>query len=74
MFRAKKHACIVCGTPVNEQKSVVTLYLDPPGERFETAGSTPFIVYVSPCCGAQACVDAAWEQIKASSVGKVEAG
>lgn len=59
---------------MDRRRPDLTLYLNPPDNSFETTQHTPFVVYVASCCGEEVCVAAAWEQIKASSVGKVEAG
>jgi len=64
--------CIICGK--NVPVGFVNVYLTPPEEskKEETDRGYPFVLSISPCCGARACVEAAWEHARVSSISESE--
>ncbi len=65
--------CTICGGPVAEDVTV-TVYINPPDQSWEKEGGTPYMLFIAPCCGKRRCVEAAWEQVKKSTIGEIEVG
>ncbi len=65
------YECTICGRPV-EENIIVTVFINPPDGSWDREQSTPYTLNIAPCCGERACVEAAWEQVKRSTIGEIE--
>lgn len=67
----ESYQCIICGKPVDEDVNV-SVFINSPDNSWEREQSTPYMLSIAPCCGERTCVEAAWEQVKRSTIGEIE--
>jgi hypothetical protein len=71
VFPVEAYKCIICDGPVDENL-IVKVFINPPDQSSEKGEGTPYLLNIAPCCGERACVEAAWEQVKKSTIGDIE--
>jgi len=69
---AMGYECTICGGSVDEDVTV-HVFVNPPDQSWVKEGGTPYLLSIAPCCGKRRCVEAAWDQVKQSTIGKIEA-
>lgn len=67
----ESYKCIICGKPVKNDV-IVNVFINPPDDSWKKEQSTPYSLNIAPCCGERACIEAAWEQVKKSTIGEIE--
>ncbi len=51
---------------------MISVFINPPDDSYQKQEGTPYVLDISPCCGKRECVEQAWAQVKASTIGEIE--